>query len=104
MSALGAGCALFVLGMALRWWGYHELCKVGITNLSGLRIPRVFTDRGPYQFTHHPLYLGSLFILSGVGMMALGWGGFIVAVAAVPYFAERAVLENELREGSSGIQ
>lgn len=97
--SLGFGITIIVLGIALRAWGMFHLKRVGIDDLAGAREPRVYTHEGPYWYTNHPLYIGTAMMMGGAGIMALGWGGGVVAVAAFPYLYERAMIENELRGG-----
>ena len=35
--------------------------------------------------------------MAGVGLIAFGWPGFVLAYPAMPYFVERGMYESELR-------
>ena len=99
------GLAMFIGGYALRFWGIAHLKRSGLTNLVGTRVPQSgYSSSGPYRFVRHPLYWGGAASMAGVGMIAFGWAGFVLAYPAMPYFVERAMFESETRakvEGSS---
>lgn len=40
--------------------------------------------------------------MAGVGMVAFGWPGFVLAYPAMPYFVERAMFETETRAKVEG--
>lgn len=54
-----AGAALVLFGECVRFWAAGHLYKT-----------KELITSGPYRFTRNPLYLGRLFILTGVGVMA----------------------------------
>ena len=91
------GAALVVAGYAIRFWGIAHLKRAGLTNLVGTRIPREYATGGPYRFSKHPLYWGGAAAMAGVGLIAFGWPGFVLAYPAMPYFVERGMYESELR-------
>ena len=67
------GMAVAVAGELLRVWAAGHLDK-----------GREITRSGPYQFTRHPLYLGSALMAAGFVIAARSW---IVAIVAVVYLA-----------------
>ena len=92
------GLAMIVGGYAIRFWGISHLKSAGLTNLVGTRVPKNwYSVTGPYRFCRHPLYWGGAAAMAGVGMIAFGWSGFVLAVPAVPYFVERGKYESEMR-------
>ena len=91
------GLAMIALGYGLRFWGIAHLKRAGLTNLVGTRVPERYATSGPYRFVRHPLYWGGAAAMAGVGLVAFGWPGFVLAYPAMPYFVERAMYESEMR-------
>src|SRR4030095_11857418 len=98
-ETLTLGLVLVMMGTALRAWALYELERVGIGRnaLVGVSIPNEWTTRGPYTVVRHPVYWGSLLVIAGAGVVALGYGGAVLAFAAWPYYQERMRAEDELR-------
>ena len=71
--SLRLGLPIAVLGQLLRIWAAGHLEK-----------SREITSSGPYQFTRHPLYLGSSLMGIGLAVAANHWA---VAVLIVGYLA-----------------
>jgi hypothetical protein len=71
--SLAIGLPIALAGEALRVWAAGHLEK-----------SREVTRSGPYRFTGHPLYLGSL--VMGIGL-AVGAGSVLVAVLVAAYLA-----------------
>jgi protein-S-isoprenylcysteine O-methyltransferase Ste14 len=71
------GAALALAGEALRAWGAGHLIKND-----------QLTVTGPYAFVRHPLYLGTLLIVSGFTVIVGGLlGSCLLAALAAWYFA-----------------
>ena len=91
---------LFVAGgMGLRAWALRVLMKSGLTVRQwnrGEPLPEGFrlVRQGPYRFVKHPAYLGSMLIIAGAGILSLGLGGWVLGLAAWPFFADRICREN----------
>ncbi len=64
------GAVLAALGCALRIWGTGHLAK-----------NKVLATGGPYAFVRHPLYLGTLLVVVGLGLAA---GGPVVLYGLLP--------------------
>jgi len=71
--SLGYGAAVALMGQAMRLWAAGHLEK-----------SREVTTSGPYQFTRHPLYVGSSIMALGV---AVGCRSVVVAVVVALYMA-----------------
>jgi len=71
--ALALGAAVALAGQGMRLWAAGHLEK-----------SREVTTSGPYQFTRHPLYLGSSVMALGV---AIGCRSVLVAVVVFVYMA-----------------
>lgn len=97
MSESTVGATLIALGMALRGWSLRTLIHAGISAQawSMPEQPAQIVCDGPYRWLRHPAYLGSLGVIAGVGVLALGWGGATLALAAWPFYAGRMALENQ---------
>jgi protein-S-isoprenylcysteine O-methyltransferase Ste14 len=63
---------------------------------------RYLTD-GVYRL-RHPAYIGALLEIGGAGVLFLGWGGMILAFAALPFYADRIMREEKLRHASKGLR
>ncbi len=88
--SLLAGVALVAAGEATRLWAAGHLQK-----------NEQVTTSGPYAYVKNPLYLGSLLIMAGFGVMAWNWwllaGGLVIFWAYyVPYKKQRE--SDRLRE------
>jgi protein-S-isoprenylcysteine O-methyltransferase Ste14 len=71
--ALGATAVL--AGALLRTWGAGHLEKTVSLTITG-----------PYAHLRHPLYLGTLLVGSGVGVMVGGWVALLVLALFLPWF------------------
>jgi protein-S-isoprenylcysteine O-methyltransferase Ste14 len=71
--SLGIGAVVALVGQAMRLWAAGHLEK-----------SREVTTSGPYQFTRHPLYVGSSIMALGV---AVGSRSVLVAVLVFLYMA-----------------
>jgi protein-S-isoprenylcysteine O-methyltransferase len=93
------GLLLFSLGLALRAWSWWALSRAGLPREAFFTVqqPPDWTTNGPYRFLRHPAYLGSMLILSGIGMQVLGPPGLVLSAPAWPFFALRIHQENQLR-------
>jgi protein-S-isoprenylcysteine O-methyltransferase Ste14 len=72
-ASLAAGAAVALVGQAVRLWAAGHLEK-----------SREVTTSGPYQFTRHPLYVGSSIMAIGV---AIGCRSLLVAAVVALYMA-----------------
>jgi len=98
VRAVGGG--LMAGGMALQGWGRYHLRKVGFMSgfdLATIRPPFQPTSEGPYHVMTHPMYVGAVALIAGMGLAAWGgWEGAALALAALPHYRNRAVLEGAL--------
>jgi protein-S-isoprenylcysteine O-methyltransferase Ste14 len=104
------GLAIIVLGVGLRAWAQLTLRAHGIDTREKLAqtvTPTKWATTGPYRFGRHPLYLGHLLLVAGVGVVAFGAAGCVLALAALPHYQHRAFQENAWRaicEKQSGLR
>ncbi|MEN8149898.1 MAG: isoprenylcysteine carboxylmethyltransferase family protein [Planctomycetota bacterium] len=69
------GIALAALGCLIRIWGCGHLRK-----------NKFLATGGPYAFVRHPLYVGTFFVLVGLGIMGgSDWVMILLAVAILVY-------------------
>lgn len=95
---MAIGYVLFCAGLGLRLWSIYTLRGVGVsgTSFDLVKLPPRIASGGPYRLCRHPAYLGSLAMIAGVGMAALGAPGAVLAVPAWPFYWDRMVRENEI--------
>jgi protein-S-isoprenylcysteine O-methyltransferase Ste14 len=89
------GLLLVWIGFSMRTWALATLLREGISeeDIAVPKQPKQWTTKGPYRWMRHPAYWGSLCVLSGAGIGFLGWGGFVLALPAWPFFAARMAEE-----------
>jgi protein-S-isoprenylcysteine O-methyltransferase len=81
MSFYWPGLALFIGGLALRWYAIVHLGRFFTVNIAVAADQRVVSD-GPYRFLRHPSYTGALIAFLGLGLCL---GNFAsIAVSIVP--------------------
>jgi protein-S-isoprenylcysteine O-methyltransferase len=83
-ACLDAGCCLFVLGLALRWYSIIYLGRFFTTNVAITADHRVI-DTGPYRFIRHPSYAGALLALLGFCLSFQNWASLLIIF--IPCFA-----------------
>jgi protein-S-isoprenylcysteine O-methyltransferase Ste14 len=105
MACRGAGLLLIALGAWIRIAAIRELRKVGVSDSQffHVRIPKHYTNEGPYTWSDHPCYVGSLLMGAGVGMIFLGWGGVVLPLMAWPFYEDRIRLERAIRQRAREI-
>ncbi len=77
-SLYAAGIALFVSGLALRWYAVGYLGRWFTYDVAIAADHRV-VDTGPYRLIRHPAYTGSLMAFLGLGLC----GGNLVGLAVL---------------------
>ncbi len=97
------GCAIGLIGVALRWWAIRTLGKQFTRELQ-VGANHELVVGGPYRYVRHPSYTGAILMLAGVGLglgNALGLAACVV-LAAIGYIQriprEEALLRRELGE------
>jgi protein-S-isoprenylcysteine O-methyltransferase Ste14 len=61
------GIPLILLGAFLNIWADKIFKKID-TTVKPLKEPSSFSEEGPFEFTRHPMYLGSISILLGISL------------------------------------
>ncbi len=101
-AVYGAGLALFVAGIVLRWVAMAWLGRLFTYDVAVLADHRVI-DTGPYRHLRHPAYTGSLLSFLGVGVC--GGNALSLAVLMVPItlaFLRRIAIEEAALAASLG--
>jgi protein-S-isoprenylcysteine O-methyltransferase len=87
------GVALFLGGLALRWWAIVYLGRHFTVNVSIAPDHRV-VDSGPYRFVRHPSYAGALLAFVGLGICYGNYASLIaIAVPVTLAFLRRIAVE-----------
>ena len=66
------GCALFGLGLALRWYSIVYLGRFFTVNVA-IHSGHEVIDTGPYRLIRHPSYTGALLAFLGLGFCFGNW-------------------------------
>ncbi len=82
-SRLGAlGIALFVAGLAIRWYAIVWLGRFFTVNVAIATDHRLI-DTGPYRVVRHPSYTGALMAFLGLGLCLANWVSLAVIVVPI---------------------
>lgn len=99
-----SGIALFLLGVALRWWAIVHLGRFFTVNVAIAQDHHVVSD-GPYRFVRHPSYAGSLLAFIGLGLLLHNWlAALLLLVPVVPAFLWRVKLEEHALSSALGAE
>jgi protein-S-isoprenylcysteine O-methyltransferase len=71
-SLLWVGCALFVAGLALRWYSIYYLGRFFTVNVA-IHSGHEIIDTGPYRRIRHPSYSGALLAFLGLSLSLDNW-------------------------------
>ena len=95
----GAGIALMLLGVGLRWYAIRVLGRY-FTRDVAVSTGQTVVQTGPYRFIRHPAYSGSLLTVLGLGLALGNWASLaaILAGAIAGYTYRVSVEERALRE------
>ena len=78
-----AGCILFGLGLALRWYSIMYLGRFFTVNVA-IHSGHEVIDTGPYRLIRHPSYAGALLAFLGLALCLANWCS--LALVTVPIF------------------
>ena len=95
------GVFLVVFGLLLRHLGIQELQKLGLSlnDIETIKQPPEYTNKGIYKHLKHPLYIGAVFMIGGVGIMVFGIKGIVLVMPSLPFYFDRILKEESLRKG-----
>jgi protein-S-isoprenylcysteine O-methyltransferase len=77
------GCALFGLGLALRWYSISYLGRFFTVNVA-IHSAHEIIDTGPYRRIRHPSYTGALLAFFGLALTLANWVS--LALIVLPIF------------------
>lgn len=77
------GVAIFVAGLAIRWYSIAQLGRFFTVNVAIAADHRLI-ETGPYRLVRHPSYTGALMAFVGLALCLANWAS--LAVMIVPVF------------------
>jgi protein-S-isoprenylcysteine O-methyltransferase Ste14 len=91
------GLVVFIIGRTLRNLSISTLGRSWSIHVKSDNVECVI-KKGPYRYTRHPYYLGSLVVLSGVLLIANSYYSFllVIFIQAPLYFIRMRIEEKEL--------
>jgi protein-S-isoprenylcysteine O-methyltransferase len=96
------GGALFVAGLALRWYSIFYLGRLFTVNVA-IASDHALIDAGPYRYIRHPSYTGALLALLGLSICYVNWLSLIIAVLPpLMAFMRRIAIEERALSGALG--
>jgi len=78
-----SGCAVFALGLGLRWYSIIYLGRFFTVNVA-IHSSHEVIDTGPYRRVRHPSYTGALLAFTGLALTLANWVSLLLIV--VPIF------------------
>jgi len=89
-----AGAAIYVAGVALRYWAFDVLRQQWHVDVSDTGGARHLVREGPYGLMRHPLYLGACMEVVGLPLFFGAWGSLVFgALVFIPLEITRAYYE-----------
>ena len=87
------GCALFVVGLALRWYSIFYLGRFFTVNVA-IHSSHEIIDTGPYRRIRHPSYTGALLAFLGLALTLDNWAALALIMVPVTWvFLRRMRIE-----------
>jgi protein-S-isoprenylcysteine O-methyltransferase len=97
-----AGCVLFGLGLALRWYSIAYLGRFFTVNVA-IHSGHEVIDTGPYRFIRHPSYAGALLAFLGLALCLANWWSLALIMVPVLWaFARRMSVEESALANALG--
>ena len=91
-TVIGFGALLVFLAAALRTWGTAYL-RTEVVHDTAQHSEKLVAD-GPFRYTRNPLYLASLLMAAGIGVLA-NRSGFVFLLLATWMFVYRLIFREE---------
>lgn len=98
-----AGVALFVAGLALRWYSILYLGRFFTVNVA-IHSRHEIVDTGPYRRIRHPSYAGALLAFAGLAVTLDNWVALaLVTLPIVWAFIRRISVEEHALSSALGL-
>jgi protein-S-isoprenylcysteine O-methyltransferase Ste14 len=97
-QSVALGIPMVLAGSGWMAWAAWTLRRAGAA-LRSIAAPAVLVDEGPYRFHRHPIYVGTVLLMLGVGvavgvpLLAIAAVNFVAIVATVHIPHEEAMLQ-----------
>ena len=88
------GCALFGLGLALRWYSISYLGRFFTVNVA-IHSGHEIIDTGPYTRIRHPSYSGALLAFLGLALTLTNWVSLVLVMAPIFWAFSRRISTEE---------
>lgn len=89
-----SGAAIYIAGVALRYWAFHTLRHQFHVDVSDTGGERHLVRNGPYRIMRHPLYLGACLEIIGLPVFLGAWGALLFGTLVfIPLEITRAYYE-----------
>lgn len=95
-----AGCALFALGLGLRWYSIVYLGRFFTVNVA-IHSRHEIIDTGPYARIRHPSYAGALLAFLGLALCMANWLSLLVVVLPILWAFSRRMSTEEIALSSA---
>jgi protein-S-isoprenylcysteine O-methyltransferase len=108
-AAIGGGaplfavsCALFVVGLALRWYSIYYLGRFFTVNVA-IHSSHEIIDTGPYRRIRHPSYTGALLAFLGLALNLDNWASLaLIMLPVLMAFRRRIRIEERALSNALG--
>jgi protein-S-isoprenylcysteine O-methyltransferase len=88
------GCAVFVLGLVLRWYSIIYLGRFFTVNVA-IHSGHEIIDTGPYKRVRHPSYAGALLAFLGLALCMANWLSMLVVLLPIFWAFNRRMSTEE---------
>jgi protein-S-isoprenylcysteine O-methyltransferase len=88
------GCAVFVLGLVLRWYSIIYLGRFFTVNVA-IHSGHEIIDTGPYKRVRHPSYAGALLAFLGLALCMANWLSMLAVLLPIFWAFNRRMSTEE---------
>jgi protein-S-isoprenylcysteine O-methyltransferase len=93
-GAFWVGCALFGLGLSLRWYSILYLGRFFTVNVA-IHSGHEIIDTGPYALIRHPSYSGALLAFLGLALTLANWVSLLLVMVPILWAFSRRISTEE---------